>query len=88
MGQRLDLSGLAQATAGALRLQWQPEALSSSGHYQLLSAPLASGREHLTRPVVTEGSRAAGSKVKYSLLWKWWFSSTKDPESLAWFLCL
>lgn len=51
---------------GALRQQWQPRALTDSGHYHLLSAPFASGQEHLTLPVVTKCCRTAGSKVKYS----------------------
>lgn len=52
---------------GALRQQRLPRAQTDSGHYHLLSAPLASGQEHLTLPVVTKCCRTAGSKVKYSL---------------------
>lgn len=52
---------------GALRQQWQARALTDSGHYHLLSAPFASGQEHLTLPVVTKCCTTAGSKVKYSL---------------------
>lgn len=54
---------------GALRQQWQPRALTDSGHYHLLSAPFASGQEHLTLSVVTKCCWTAGSKVKYSLSW-------------------
>lgn len=54
---------------GALRQQWQPRPLTDSGHYHLLSAPFASGQEHLTLSVVTKCCRTAGSKVKYSLSW-------------------
>lgn len=54
---------------GALRQQWLPRALTDSGHYHLLSAPFASGQEHLTLPVVTKCCWTAGSKVKYSLSW-------------------
>lgn len=54
---------------GALKLQWQPRALTDSGHYHLLSAPFASGQEHLTLPVVTKCCWTTGSKVKYSLSW-------------------
>jgi len=54
---------------GALRQHWQPRALPDSGHYHLLSAPFASGQEHLTLPVVTKCCWTAGSKVKYSLSW-------------------
>lgn len=53
----------------ALRQQWQPRPLTDSGHYYLLSAPFASGQEHLTLSVVTKCCRTAGSKVKYSLSW-------------------
>lgn len=52
---------------GALRQQWQPRALTDSGHYHLLSAPFASGQEHLTLPVVTKCCWTAGCEVKYSL---------------------
>lgn len=54
---------------GSLRQQWQPRALTDSGHYHLLSAPFASGQEHLTLPVVTKCCCTAGSKVKYSSSW-------------------
>lgn len=46
----------------------ETRALTDSGHYHLLSAPLASGQNHLTLPVVTKCCRTAGCKVKYSLL--------------------
>lgn len=52
---------------GALRQQWLPKVQTDSGHYHLLSAPLASGQEHLTLPVVTKCCWTAGSEVKYSL---------------------
>lgn len=42
-----------------------PTALIDSGHYNMLSAPFASGQEHLTWPVVTKRGCIAGSKVKY-----------------------
>lgn len=63
------VSGGRSGLAPALRQQWQPRPLTDSGHYHLLSAPFASGQEHLTLPVVTKCCWTASSKVKYSLSW-------------------